>query len=97
MREKYTEQKLVKAVKKAGGITMKLISPGFAGMPDRLVVLPMGRIAFVEVKAPGLKPRPLQVKRHELLRRLGCRVYVLDDEEEIPRLLAAITRGGDAT
>jgi len=97
MREKYTEQKLVKAVKKAGGIAVKLISPGFAGMPDRLVVLPMGRIAFVEVKAYGMKPRLLQRNRHELLRRLGCRVYVLDNEEEIPRLLAEMTRDGDAT
>ena len=97
MREKYIEQKLLNAVKAAGGIAPKFISPGFAGMPDRLVVLPIGQIAFVEVKAHGMKTRPLQVKRHELLRRLGCRVYVLDDEEQISWLLAEITRGGDAT
>ncbi|WP_425057998.1 hypothetical protein SCACP_25930 [Sporomusa carbonis] len=95
--ERQLEQKLVRAVKALGGIAPKFISPGFAGMPDRLVVLPIGKIAFVEVKAHGMKPRPLQVKRHELLRRLGCRVYLLDDEEQIPRLLAEITRGGDAT
>ena len=63
MREKQIEQKLVKAVKAEGGMCPKLISPGTDGMPDRLVMLPKARIGFVEVKAPGAKPRPLQVKR----------------------------------
>ena len=53
MREKTIEQKLVTAVKKHGGICPKFVSPGFDGMPDRLVLLPHGRFAFVEVKAPG--------------------------------------------
>ena len=44
-----------------GGICPKLVSPGFDGMPDRMVLLPNGRIGFVEVKAPGEKPRPLQL------------------------------------
>lgn len=68
MREKVIEQKLVKAVKVAGGIAPKLVSPGFDGMPDRMVLMPGGRIGFVEVKAPGEKPRPLQTSRHRLLR-----------------------------
>lgn len=74
MREKAIEQKLVTAVKKHGGICPKFVSPGFDGMPDRLVLLPYGRFAFVEVKAPGEKPRPLQLARHRLLERwdLGC-------------------------
>lgn len=59
MREKLIEQKLVKAVKAAGGLCPKFVSPGMAGMPDRLVLLPGSRLAFVEVKAPGKKPRPL--------------------------------------
>jgi hypothetical protein len=68
MLEKHIEQKLVQAVKKASGIAPKLICPGFDGMPDRLVLLPNGKMAFVELKAPGKKPRPLQIKRHGVLR-----------------------------
>ncbi len=90
MREKIIEQKLVKAVKALGGISPKFISPGFDGMPDRLVLLPGGCMAFVEVKAPGEMPRPLQLARHQLLRRLGFKVYVLDDEEQIGRILDEI-------
>ena len=63
-------------------------------MPDRMVLMPEGRIAFVEVKAPGEKPRPLQLARHRLLRRLGFRVYVLDSENQITRIIDEI--GGDA-
>ncbi len=90
MREKTIEQHLVKAVKNSGGIAPKLVSPGFDGMPDRLVLLPGGKIGFVEVKAPGKEPRPLQVARHGLLRRLGFRVYVLDDPEQIGGILDEI-------
>lgn len=97
MREKVIEQKLAQAVKKVGGLAIKFTSPGLDGMPDRLVILPKGHIAFVEVKAPGGKPRPLQVKRHELLRRLGCRVFVLDDEGQISEVVGTMMGGGDAT
>ena len=90
MREKTIEQRLVKAVKNSGGIAPKLVSPGFDGMPDRLVLLPGGKIGFVEVKAPGKEPRPLQVARHRLLWRLGFKVYVLDDPEQIGGILDEI-------
>lgn len=90
MREKTIEQHLVKAVKNSGGIAPKLVSPGFDGMPDRLVLLLGGKIGFVEVKAPGKEPRPLQVARHGLLRRLGFKVYVLDDPEQIGGILDEI-------
>ena len=90
MREKIIEQHLVKAVKNSGGIAPKLVSPGFDGMPDRLVLLPRGKIGFVEVKAPGKEPRPLQVARHGLLRRLGFNVYVLDAPEQIGGILDEI-------
>ena len=83
MREKTIEQKLIKAVKAMGGIAPKFTSPGFDGMPDRLVLMPYGRIAFVEVKAPGERARPLQSARHKLLRGLGFKVYVLDNKEQI--------------
>ena len=90
MREKTIEQKLVQAVRAMGGIAPKLTSPGFDGMPDRLVLLPKGRIAFVEVKRHGEKPRPLQEARHGVLRRLGFKVYVLDDGEQIGGILNEI-------
>ena len=90
MREKKIEQKLVTAVKKHGGICPKFVSPGFDGMPDRLLLLPHGRFAFVEVKAPNQKPRPLQLSRHRLLRRLGFRVYVLDALEDIDNIIKEV-------
>lgn len=90
MREKEIEQKLVSAVKMMGGICPKFTSPGFDGMPDRLVLLPKRKFGFVEVKASGEKPRPLQIARHKLLRKLGFKVYVLDDIEQIGGILDEI-------
>ena len=87
MREKQIENQLVSQVKKIGGIALKFVSPGFDGMPDRLVLIPDGHIAFVELKAPGKKPRPLQLARHRLLRSLGFRVYVIDSAEQIGGML----------
>ena len=93
MREKQIEQKLVRAVKAAGGICPKLVSPGTDGMPDRMVLMPKGCIAFVEVKAPGEVPRPLQLKRHAELRALGFRVFVLNAIEQIPCVLEEVQHG----
>lgn len=92
--EKRVEQILVREVKKCGGICPKFVSPGFDGMPDRLILLPNGRFAFAELKAPGKKPRPLQLSRHRLLRGLGFQVYVIDGVEQIQRIIDEI--GGDA-
>lgn len=97
MREKLIEQKLVKAVKSRGGICPKLVCPAFDGMPDRLVILPDEHVGFVEVKAPGQKPRPLQLSRHRLLRSLGCQVFTLDDISAIPRMLDEIGGKHDNT
>jgi len=83
MREQEIELQLVRAVKKMGGRAVKFMSPGFDGMPDRLVLLPGGKCGFVEVKAPGKKPRALQLVRHEMLKALGFKVYVLDSKEQI--------------
>ena len=94
MQERIIEQAIVKAAKARSGLALKFTSPGFAGMPDRLVLLPDGHIGFVEVKAPGKMPRPLQVARHRKLRHLGFHVFVLDDKEQISKTLKQI--GGDA-
>ncbi|OHY29643.1 nuclease [Streptococcus parauberis] len=87
MREKVVEEALVKAVKCRGGLALKLTSPSWVGIPDRLVLLPQGRLGFVEVKAPGKVPRPLQVRRLEQLKSLGFKVYVLDSLEKIEGVL----------
>ena len=78
-------------------ICPKLVCPGFDGMPDRLVLLPDGNVGFVEVKAPGQKPRPLQVSRHKLLMSLGLQVFTLDDITAIPRMLDEIGGKHDNT
>ena len=96
MREKVIERKLVKAVRSKGGIAPKFVSPGFDGVPDRLVLLPDGKCGVVEVKAPGRKPRPLQMARIKLLRRLGFSVFILDDESRIPHIISEIGGGENA-
>jgi len=91
MIEKQIENKLTLAVKRHGGIALKLVCPSFAGMPDRLILLPDGHIGFAELKAPGKLPRPLQLSRHRLLQRLGFKVYVIDDPEQIGGMIHEIT------
>lgn len=83
MLEKEIEQKLVKAVKQRDGFCIKFISVGFNGIPDRLVLLPKGRMAFIELKAPGKKPRALQIRRIKQLSALGFACYVVDNIDEI--------------
>ena len=90
MREKQVEKELVAAVRRVGGICPKLVSPGLNGMPDRMVLLPGAKFAFVEVKAPGREPRHLQLRRHVQLRALGFKVYVLDDPKQIPGIIREI-------
>lgn len=90
MQEKYIEKKLVAAVKNMGGISLKFVSPGVDGVPDRIVLLPMGKTAFVECKATGKKMRPLQVRRKRQLEALGFSVYCLDSVEQIGGVLDEI-------
>ena len=97
MREKTVEAKLVAAVKGMGGLAPKFTSPGYDGMPDRLVLLPNGILAFVELKSPGKKIRPLQVRRKAQLEGLGFSVYCIDRPEQIEAALHEIANlGGDA-
>lgn len=90
MREKSIEQELVRAVRTAGGLCAKWVSPGLDGVPDRIVLMPGGRLAFVEVKAPGKKPRILQLRRKKQLEALGFRVYVIDCIDQIGGVLNEI-------
>lgn len=100
MREREVEQKLLREVKELGGLCLKFVSPGWSGAPDRLVLFPGGKIAFVEVKAPGEKARPLQLRRKRQLEVMGFKVFVLDDPFQIKNLIQTIsdsqkTIGGD--
>lgn len=90
MREKKIETMLVQAVAACNGWAVKLTSPSAAGLPDRIILLPGGAAAFVEVKAPGKKPRPLQLSIHRKLNGLGFPVYVLDDSSQIPVILEEV-------
>ena len=90
MREKAIEAKLVQAVKSMGGLAPKFTSPGLDGVPDRLVLLPGGKMVFIELKAPGKVLRPLQIRRKSQLESLGFSVYCIDRPEEIGGILDEI-------
>lgn len=90
MLEKDIEKKLVSEAKKRGCIPVKLLSANYNGLPDRLILSPGGKCGFVELKAPGKKPRVLQLKRHRELRSLGFKVYVVDGLEQIGGVLDEI-------
>ena len=90
MREKTIEAKLVQTVRTKGGLAPKFTSPGFDGVPDRLVLLPGGKIAFIELKALGKTLRPLQVRRKWQLEALGFSVYCIDRPEQIGGILSEI-------
>ena len=96
MNETKIEQKLRDEVKRRGGLALKFVSPGFVGVPDRIVLMPDGNVGFVEVKAPGEVPRAIQVSVHKRFRRLGFKVFVLDNIESITHVIDEIERGDDA-
>ena len=79
MREKFIEEKLKKAVKEKGGLCLKFVSPGFDGVPDRIILMPGGIMAFAELKSPGKKLRPLQERRKRQLESLGFSVFCIDN------------------
>ena len=87
IREREIEAFLRKMVIKQGGLCLKFVSPAWEGAPDRIILFPGGKIFFVEVKRPGERPRPLQLKRHEELRKLGFSVYVIDGKEQVRDLI----------
>lgn len=90
MREQEIERRLSAEAKKMGGMAVKFVSPGLDGVPDRIVLLPGRKFAFVELKAPGKKPRPLQEKRKRQLEALGFPVYVVDGVDQIGGVLDEI-------
>ena len=91
MREREIEQKLRKQAEACGCLCLKFVSPGRIGVPDRIILTPGGRAVFVELKAPGEKPRPIQFQCHAQLRKLGFDVYVVDSPEQIREVLCEIS------
>ncbi len=88
MKEKNVEAYLRDQAKGKGGKAYKFVSPGNDGVPDRLVCLPGGRIAFVETKAPGKTSTPLQTRRQEELRALGFTVFAdIDSKAAVDNVL----------
>lgn len=90
MNEGRLERRFRQEVKKRGGRALKFTSPGMRGVPDRIVLLPGAKTIFVELKAPGEKREPIQLKRAQELWALGYRVYCLDSNAAIDRFVAEV-------
>lgn len=91
MRERDIEAYLRRRVADAGGMAIKLNPLSFAGVPDRVVIL-RGVVVFVELKAPGKEPTPLQLTAHARLRAAGATVYVVDSKKGCDEIINAICR-----
>ena len=88
MLEREIESKLREPIKALGGLCLKFVTPGFTGVPDRIILLPGGLIRFVETKQPGKKERARQRLVHGLLRKLGFIVYsTVDSVEKINAII----------
>ncbi|NEW62271.1 VRR-NUC domain-containing protein [Granulicatella sp. zg-ZJ] len=92
MLEKEIERQLVKSVKAKNGLCLKFNCLSMNGVPDRVILMPDGKIAFVEVKAPGKKLRRLQIKRKKQFECLGFDVFVLDHITHIDEMIARLEK-----
>lgn len=90
--EKYIERKLADMVKAHHGLCIKLVSCFTVGLPDRMCLFPGAKIAFVELKATGKKPRKSQILIHEKLRSLGFRVEVIDTTQGVIDFIESMTK-----
>lgn len=93
MRESVVEKRLRTQVEKMGGKAWKWVAPGTVGVPDRILFFPGGRIIFIELKAPGKKPEPIQEYRIKQLRGYGQQVEVLDSPEAVDRFMKEVADG----
>lgn len=90
MRESKIEARLRDEIRALGGRCYKWVSPGQNGVPDRIVIMPGGRIYFIELKAPQKAPRELQKIVHGDLRDLGCTVLVMDSLDQMSAWVAKL-------
>lgn len=94
MRESQIEARLSREMKHAGGLCLKWVSPGCTGVMDRIVLLPGGRVIFVELKQPGGRLSERQKWMAGELARLGMDVRCLWGKEQVDEFLEEVTRGG---
>ena len=96
IREKEIEKTLISRVRKSGGLCLKFVSPGWDGAPDRLCLLPGGRLFFTELKRPGGKMRPLQERRRKQLEELGFEVVLIDSKDgaKVVTKAESVTKAG---
>ena len=80
--EKSLERELAQGIRRLGGLCLKFETPGYTGVPDRIILLPGGRVRFAETKQPGKKERARQVLVQGILRGLGFTVYSTVDSIE---------------
>lgn len=93
MREQAIENYFGNKVRDQGGRCIKVVSPSMTGLPDRMVLLPFGKIAFVEFKAPGEALRPAQRIRQKMLVDLGFEFYCVDCKEKADMVLRVLKNG----
>lgn len=99
MTEATIEARLAREVKRMGGAAYKFVSPGTAGVPDRIVVLPGGRVLFAELKTDTGRLSPGQRVQLDKLRSLGAEAHVVRGKAGVDAFLARcreIVKGGDA-
>ena len=88
MLENYYENKLRRRVKSLGAVCLKFVSPGYSGVPDRIILMPGGRVTFVEMKRPGEKERARQYYVQGVLRSLGFEVFsTVDSDAKIEEVI----------
>jgi hypothetical protein len=91
MREREIEQYFIRRVREAGGLQRKFVSPGHKGVPDQIVIY-MGHVNFVELKAPGKLLRADQVREHKKLRDAGANVWTVDSKDAVDYFIERMTR-----
>ncbi len=88
MRENEIEAHMRRQAEKRGGLLLKFVSPQNSGVPDRLLLHPaLTRPVLIELKAPDKTPRPLQLAMHDILRKKGALVFVVDSKKSASDLL----------
>lgn len=92
MKEKLIEKKLRAGAQFRKGIALKLIAAFFTGLPDRLVLIPVGRLWFVETKTTGERLSPRQKVVHALLRKMGFEVRVISTQELLDQFFQEVDR-----